>query len=99
MTGYADYDERFAETVRNNWWNELDSHQFAADRAGKVVLYFQLNYDGSISQMRVGETTVGDLLAYVCEKAVLDGVPYERWSENMRLQLGDSIPVEFTFDY
>ncbi|MGH7942820.1 MAG: hypothetical protein ACREFR_17310, partial [Limisphaerales bacterium] len=99
VTGYADYDQRFAETVDNNWYNELDSHQFAEDRVGKVVLYFQLNYDGTISQMRVGESTVGDLLAYVCEKAVLDGAPYERWTENMRLQLGDYINVEYIFEY
>ena len=99
VTGFADYDERFAETVRNNWYNELDSHQFAADRVGKVVLFFQLNYDGSISGMRVGESTVGDLLAYVCEKAVLDGAPYERWTQDMRLQLGDYINVEYIFEY
>ncbi len=99
VTGFGEYDARFIETVSHNWWNLLDSNQFAEDRTGKVVLYFQLNYDGSVSQMRVGETTVGDLLAYVCEKAVLDGAPYDRWTQDMRLQLGDSRTVEFTFRY
>ena len=99
VTGFGDYDERFAETVDNNWYNELDSHQFAEDRTGKVVLLFRLNYDGTISQLKVAESTVGDLLAYLCEKAVLDGAPYEQWTENMRLQLGDYIPVEYIFEY
>jgi hypothetical protein len=99
VTGYGDYDERFVETVDENWNNLLESQKFALDRTGKVVLLFQLNYDGSISDMRVAQTTVGELLAYVCEKAVLEGAPYERWTEDMRLQLGNSISVEYIFDY
>ncbi len=99
VTGFGDYDERFVETVSHNWWNLLDSQQFALDRTGKVVLLFRLNYDGSITQMRFADNTVGDLLGYVCEKAVLDGAPYERWTEDMRLKLGDYTDVQFTFDY
>jgi hypothetical protein len=99
VTGFGDYDERFIETVSHNWWNLLDSRQFAMDRTGKVVLVFRLNYDGSISHLAVAENNVGELLGYVCEKAVLDGAPYERWSEDMRLKLGDYTDVQFTFDY
>jgi hypothetical protein len=99
VTGFGDYDERFADTVDQNWIDLLNSRQFALDRTGKVVLLFRLNSDGTITQMRVSETTVGDLLAYVCQKAVLEGAPYERWTENMRLQLGDYIDVEYIFEY
>lgn len=99
VTGFGDYDERFIETVSQNWWNLLDSRQFAQDRTGKVVLLFRLNDDGSISEMRFAENNVGDLLGYVCEKAVLDGAPYERWTEDMRLKLGDYADVQFTFEY
>jgi hypothetical protein len=99
VTGFGDYDERFVEAVTQNWYNLLDSQKFSLDRTGKVVLLFKLNYDGSISQMRFAENNVGDLLGYVCEKAVLDGAPYERWNEDMRLKLGSSVDVQFTFDY
>ncbi len=99
VTGFGDYDARFVETVSHNWWNLLDSQQFSLDRTGKVVLLFRLNYDGSISAMRIAQNNVGDLLGYVCEKAVLDGAPYERWTEDMRLKLGDYADVQFTFDY
>jgi hypothetical protein len=99
VTGFGDYDERFAETVDQNWYNLLDSQKFALDRTGKVVLLFRLNEDGSISQMRFADNSVGDLLGYVCEKAVLDGAPYERWTEDMRLKLGDHIDVIYTFGY
>jgi hypothetical protein len=99
VTGFGDYDARFVEAVSQNWYNLLDSQKFSLDRTGKVVLLFRLNYDGSISQMRLGENNVGDLLGYVCEKAVLDGAPYERWNEDMRLKLGNYCDVQFTFDY
>jgi hypothetical protein len=99
VTGFGDYDARFVEAVSQNWYNLLDSQKFSLDRTGKVVLLFRLNYDGTISQMRIGENGVGDLLGYVCEKAVLDGAPYERWTEDMRLKLGNYADVQFTFDY
>jgi len=99
VTGFGDYDERFMEAVSQNWYNLLDSQKFALDRTGKVVLLFRLNYDGTISQMHFGENGVGDLLGYVCEKAVLDGAPYEAWTEDMRLKLGNYADVQFTFDY
>ncbi|MGH8022533.1 MAG: hypothetical protein ACRED1_03050, partial [Limisphaerales bacterium] len=99
LTGFGDYDERFVETVSHNWWNLLGSRQFASDRTGKVVLLFRLNYDGTVSQLHFGDNTVGDLLGYVCEKALLDGEPYERWTDDMRLKLGDYTDVQFTFDY
>jgi hypothetical protein len=99
ITGFGDYDERFVEAVCRNWYNLLDSQKFALDRTGKVVLTFRLNYDGTISQMRFSENSVGDLLGYVCEKAVLDGAPYETWTEDMRLKLGNYSDVQFTFDY
>jgi hypothetical protein len=99
ITGFGDYDERFVETVSQNWWNLLDSQRFSLDRTGKVVLVFRLNADGTISQLRFAQNTVGDLLGYVCEKALLDGAPYEHWSEDMRLKLGDYQDVQYTFVY
>ncbi|HTR43998.1 MAG TPA: hypothetical protein VMH87_20485 [Pseudomonadales bacterium] len=99
VTGFGDYDERFAEAVQQNWYNLLDSQKFSLDRTGKVVLTFRLNYDGTISQMQFAENSVGDLLGYVCEKAVLDGAPYEAWTEDMRLKLGDHIDVTYIFSY
>ena len=99
LTGYGDYDSQLIDTIRDNWFNELDSHQFAEDRIGKVVLMFDLNSDGRISNMRVTQSTVGDLLAYVCEKAVLEGAPYQPWTENMRMTLGESRSCTFVFIY
>jgi len=99
VTGFAEYDQRFIEAVSQRWYDLLESQQFALDRTGKVTLRFHLNYDGTISEMRFAENTVGDLLGYVCQKAVMDGSPYERFPSDMRRKLGDFADVQFTFFY
>jgi hypothetical protein len=99
VTGFSEYDRRFIVAVSQRWFNLLESQKFTRDRTGKVVLRFRLNCDGSISDMRFAENTVGDLLGYVCQKAVLDNAPFESWPSNMRLELGDYCDVQFTFHY
>ena len=99
LTGFAEYDARFYETVCQRWWDLLDSQQFARDRSGKVILQFRLNYDGTITDMKVVENGVGDLLGYVCQKAVLDPAPFARFPSDMRRKLGDSTSIQFAFYY
>ena len=99
LTGFGDYDARFYEAVCQRWWDLLDSQQFARDRTGKVILQFHLNYDGTISDMKVAQNDVGDLLGYVCQKAVFDPAPFERFPTDMRLKLGDYANIQFVFCY
>jgi outer membrane biosynthesis protein TonB len=99
LTGFGDYDERFYQAVSQHWWDLLDSQQFARDRTGKVVLQFHLNYDGTITDMKVVQNDVGELLGYVCQKAVFDPAPFERFPNDMREKLGDYASIQFTFFY
>src|SRR6185437_1954819 len=98
-TPFGEYDRAFIEAVEQHWNDLLDERGFALDRTGKVVLQFKLTYDGRITDMQVEQTTVGETLAYVCQLAVLDNVPYERWPSDMRREVGDSRNVQFTFYY
>jgi hypothetical protein len=99
LTGFADYDARFFQTICQRWWDLLDSQQFARDRTGKVTLEFRLNYDGTISDMKVVDNSVGDLLGYVCQKAVQDPAPFERFPSDMRRKLGDFSSIRIAFYY
>jgi hypothetical protein len=99
LTGFGNYDARFFGTIRDNWLDDLDSHKFSQDRIGKVVVTFVLNSDGRISQFQFVQNDVGELLGYVCQKAVLDGAPYEPWTEEMRTSLGESTQITIVFDY
>jgi hypothetical protein len=63
------------------------------------VLQFRLHYDGSVTDMTVAQNTVGDLLGYVCQEAINDPAPFEKWPADMRFKLGDSRDIQFTFYY
>ena len=70
------------------------------DRTGKVMLQFHLNYDGTITDMSVLQNTVGDLLGYVCQKAISDPAPFARWPTDMRQMVGENYrEITFTFYY
>ena len=99
-TPFGVYDAVFVEAVTQRWYDLLDSRQFARDRSGKVILRFHLNYDGRISDMKVTENTVGDVLGYVCQKAVMDPAPYAKWPTDMREMMdADYREITFTFYY
>ncbi len=83
-TKFGQYDSDLVDAVTYRWYSLLDSQQFALDRSGKVTVQFHLHYDGTITDMKVLENTVGDLLGYVCQKAINDPAPYKPWPEEMR---------------
>ena len=99
-TPFGAYDAAFIEAVTQRWYDLLDSRQFAMDRSGKVMLRFHLNYDGSIADMKVLGNTVGDILGYVCQKAVTDPAPFAPWPGDMRRMIGENYrEITFTFYY
>ena len=99
-TPFGAYDAAFIEAVTQRWYDLLDSRQFAMDRSGKVTLRFHLNYDGSIADMKVLGNTVGDVLGYVCQKAVTDPAPFAPWPGEMRRIIGENYrEITFTFYY
>jgi hypothetical protein len=94
------YDAALVEAVTQRWYDLLDSQQFAMDRSGKVTLRFHLNYDGTITDMNVVQNTVGELLGYVCQKAVSDPAPFARWPSDMRRMVAENYrEITFTFYY
>ena len=99
-TPFGAYDAAFIAAVTQRWYDLLDSRQFAMDRSGKVTLRFHLNYDGSVADMAVVENTVGDVLGYVCQKAVTDPAPFSPWPSDMRRMIGENYrEITFTFYY
>jgi hypothetical protein len=69
-------------------------------RRGRVVLQFHLNPDGRITDMKVLENTVGETLGLLCQKAVLDPSPFDKWPREMRLLVDkDYRDIQFAFYY
>jgi outer membrane biosynthesis protein TonB len=97
-TASGDYDREFVDAVQQRWFKLLDER--GATVPGKVVLEFRLHYDGRITDMKMSQNEVGELLGLICEKAVLDPAPYRRWPNEMRREINaDYRDVRFTFFY
>lgn len=100
ITGFGAYDRAFIDAVSSRWYDLLDNMSYDAYRSGLVRLEFNLNYDGRITEMKVLQTTVTETLTLLCQKAVLDPSPYDRWPREMRLMVGeDERRITFTFYY
>lgn len=99
-TPFGAYDAAFIESVEDRWFGLLDNMSYNGYRRGRVVLQFRLNYDGRITDMKVVENTVGETLGLLCQKAVLDPAPFEKWPREMRLMVDkDYREIQFAFYY
>ncbi|MFO1488327.1 MAG: hypothetical protein U1F65_07605 [Verrucomicrobiota bacterium] len=99
-TPFGAYDAALIEAIQARWYDLLDQISYNNYRNGRVVIQFRLHYDGRITDMRIAESTVGDTLALLCQKAVLDPAPYEKWPQEMRQTADkDFRDISFTFYY
>lgn len=97
---FGEYDRAIILAIQNRWYDLLDMRGFSSGRGGRVVLSFRLHYDGRITDMQVIESSVDDILSLLCQKAILDPAPYERWPSDMRRMIGENFrDVKFTFYY
>lgn len=99
-TPFGTYDALFIDAVRNRWYDLLESREYASEARGYVALQFKLHYDGRITEMKVAENKVSETLCLICQKAVLDPAPFEKWPDEMRRMVGENFRrIQFTFYY
>ena len=96
----GEYDTRLVAIIRQHWYDLIDRHGVAPDRVGKVVVQFRLNDNGSISDAKVIENDVTQLLSYLCEAAIQEPAPYDPWPSDMKRMIDARYrEVTFTFYY
>jgi TonB family protein len=99
-TPFGEYDRLIVEAISQRWYDLLDSQQFADSRTGKVTVYFHLNPDGSVTELKISNNSVGDLLGYVCQEAIQQAAPFAKWPSDMRRMIGTNFrEITFTFYY
>ena len=99
-TPFGDYDRKIVEAISQRWYDLLDSQQFADSRTGKVTVYFHLNPDGAVTELKSTVNTVGDVLGYLCQEAIQQAAPFEKWPSDMRRMVGTNYrEITFTFYY
>jgi hypothetical protein len=97
-TSLGAYDALFVEAVKARWYQLLENR--TPNAPGKVILEFKLHPDGRITDMKMAQNDVSDLLGTLCEQAVLDPAPYAPWPTQMRLDIpADYRELRFTFFY
>lgn len=96
---FGDYDRAFISAVERCWHMLLDEHQ-GTRRPGRVVVDFVLNSDGRITGMKVASSEVGEIQSMLCQSAILNPAPYQRWPAGMRQTIaGNTREIRFTFIY
>jgi hypothetical protein len=99
-TLFGQYDEDLIEAVQSRWYDLLRNVSFDGYRRGLVRVEFHLYYDGRVTDMKVLDNSVGEMLGLLCQKAVLDPAPFEKWPREMRLMVDkDYRQLRFTFYY
>lgn len=98
-TPFGEYDAALIAAISQRWYALLEDRVYASDSRGKVVLQFNLHYDGRVTEMNEAENTAGGVLGLICQKAVLDPAPYAAWPSDMRRTLGEIRHIQFTFYY
>lgn len=96
---FGNYDREFVNAVETEWRRQIDKIG-TVPTPGRVVLEFRLHADGSVSHMKVVESTVGEILEIICQLAVTKPAKYPPWPDEWRRLLDtDFRDVRFTFYY
>lgn len=97
-TSYGDYDREFIEAVQARWFQLLEGRTY--EGPGKVVVEFRLHPDGRISNLKIVQNEMSDLLGLICQQAIFDPAPYRPWPMEMRRDIPkDYRDITFTFYY
>ncbi len=97
---FGQYDAQLIDQVRRRWIALMAERDVAHGNTGKVTIEFQLNYQGQISGLKVVQTEVGDVAAYLCQRAIQECGPFPAWPPNLRSaskQLNRTIRFTFTY--
>jgi outer membrane biosynthesis protein TonB len=98
-TPFGAYDAAVIAAIQQRWYDLLEESAIAP-RSGKVVVEFTMHYDGRVTDVRVVEQEVGEILALYCRKAISEPAPYAPWPSDLRRMIGkDYREVRVTFYY
>jgi hypothetical protein len=65
-----------------------------------VVLELRLHPDGRITDMKMVQSEVSELMSDFCKQAIFDPAPFKPWPREMRLEIPtDYRDIQFTFYY
>jgi len=100
-TGFGAYDKQLIDAISSRWHFYLDRMSLDNYRQGKVLIVFELNYKGDISEVRIiSNSTDSEILGTICRMAIIESSGAGEWPREMRLMMGgDTRQITFSFNY
>jgi hypothetical protein len=96
---FGEYDKKIVTAVQSRWYALIQRYG-VYERAGTVIIHFELHDDGSVKDLSREENSAGEILALFCEKAVVDSAPFDPLPDSLRVLVGkEPRDVNFTFYY
>ncbi|MCX6925828.1 MAG: energy transducer TonB [Verrucomicrobia bacterium] len=97
---FGPYYKALMKAVEERWIGLLEQRDYLPQKAGSVVLEFKLHRDGRVTDMKVVDSTVNEVLCLICQKSVVDPCPFARWPNEMQQSIGsEQCTLTLTFKY
>ncbi|MGO8928691.1 MAG: hypothetical protein ACLQU3_17620 [Limisphaerales bacterium] len=97
---FGSYYKALLSAVEGRWIGLLEQRDYVPQKTGAVVLEFKLHQDGRVTDMKVVDSTVNEVLCLICQKSVLDPCPFARWPYEMQQSIGaEHCTLTLTFKY
>lgn len=99
---WAAYDTRLITAIKTEWFHVLDQNPRTAKLTGKVIVEFQLQHDGTASNLKVPVNTCGKLGAQAATNAISRAcnTSPQPWPNALRrIVPKDFRKLTFTFHY
>lgn len=97
---FSKYDRALIDRIQARWHAILDQQKNIPDKTGKLVVYFKLYSDGTVSDLTIKTNQVGKLLGNICVETIQKSAPFGHWPPDMERKFGrDSRELTFTFYY
>jgi hypothetical protein len=99
-TPFGVYDAWLIAQIQQRWFFLLEQNTYAYNWAGLVKVSFRLYYDGRVTDFKIDENSSGDIQGLLCQKAIMENVPYRQWPTDLRRMVDkDYRELRFTFYY
>lgn len=100
FTEFGAYLDRMFNAIGTQWLTVASRSTPVRSEVGTVVrVEFTLNSEGSVSDVKVVETTAGRVATLICTDAVMSRSPFPEWTAEMKQSLADSETITVAFYY
>lgn len=93
----GEYSSRMMETIQAAWWISIERSKVS--QRGHVVIEFTLHRDGTVTDVKIIESSTDRRAAYLCKDSIVGRAPFDPWPEDMVGMFGESQTGRITFHY